>query len=259
MTTSLAQWARPRATVFALLLLAISVACGGKDLQPTEPDPPWVAEYQSVAREGCKCTSEACLNKARTRLDSLVSDHGGFDEVPLSIHEAHEVFDPCWRSGTADLARDLSKRADAICRCEEFACVQSYRENMVALEDKYGTNFEPPLDQKLTADAQKELARATACLGELSVPGEEYLASMETTTLAICECKDIGCMQKILGERKAQFTGRVFVDSLSSIQSKLDISNARYCDCLGEALAHDVANSLAGGMPKELNVKVDCP
>ncbi len=243
-------------TVFVALIA--SYACGGKDLQPTEPDPPWVAKYQKIARAGCECKSEPCFSKSKTQLDKLVSDHGGFDEVPLSVHEAHEKFDPCWREGTADLARDLSNSADAICRCADAGCVQTFRLGMVALEDKYGTNFEPPLSDSLDQEIRKELDRAGQCLGAISVPGEEFLAYMQETTDGICACAEIACMNKILNERMGKFTGKYFIDALPSIQSQLDASKAKYCSCIGKDLAEEIADKVNAGIPPRLNVKVTC-
>ena len=245
-----------RATIFVALFSTF--ACGGKDIQPTEPDPPWVADYQKTARAGCKCKAEPCFTQAKEKLDKLVSDHGGFDEVPLSVHEAHEKFDPCWREGTADLARDLAKSADAICRCADSGCVQTFRLGMVELEDKYGTNFEPPLSDSLDQDIRNELERADKCLSALSVPGEEYLAYMEKTTGEICACTEIPCMQKILGERMGMYQGRYFIDALPSVQSRLDASKAKYCSCIGKKLAEEIADKVNGGIPPRLNVEVTC-
>jgi hypothetical protein len=247
-----------RAGLFAVWIAMFAQGCSGADIQPTQPDPPWVINYQKTADQGCKCKSEACFTTAKQKLDTLVAEHGGFDEVPLSVHEAHKGFDPCWRAGTADLARDLSKAADAVCRCSDNECVQTYREGLVKLEDKYGTNFQPPLADKLTQEAQNEIARATECLAAISIPGEEYLAFIEKTTEGICACDALECMQKILLERRAKFKGYVFVDGLVAIQSRLDVSNANYCQCLGKTVAQEAADKMLGGIPAQLNMKVIC-
>jgi hypothetical protein len=266
MYTMLPQKNPMRAPGFALLALTLvlglgfGLGCSGasKDIQSTEPDPPWVAQYQSTARAGCECKTEACFAKAKQELDTLVADHGGFDEVPLNVHEANKKFDPCWRAGTTDLSRDLAKLADALCRCTETSCVQSFRVSMVNLEDKYGTNFEGSRRASLSEDVRSELSRADQCLGALSVPGDEYLAYMEETTVAICACSEIECLRKVLRERLEKFKGRVFIDSLPAVQSKLDIANGRYCGCLGESAAQELADSVRGGIPPQLNMGIVC-
>jgi hypothetical protein len=244
--------------VTAVVALIANYACGGKDVQPTDPDPPWVAEYQKTVRAGCECKAEACFSQAKEKLDKLVSDHGGFDEVPLSVHEAHKKFDPCWREGTADLARDLSESADAICRCTDSGCVQSFRVGMVALEDKYGTNFEPPLSNSLDENIRTELERADKCLSAISIPAADFLAYMQETTGGICACTEIECMQKILAERMAKFKGRHFIDGLPAIQSQLDASKTKYCSCIGKDLAVEIADKVNGGVHPQLKVRVIC-
>lgn len=260
MTCEKISVAQPRTwglMVFALALVAGS-SCGGKDLQPTEPDPPWVAEYQTVAKAGCDCKSETCLSEAKQKLDKSLADHGGFDEVPISVHEAHNKFDVCWRAGTTDLARDLAKHADAICRCSDSACVQAFREGMVMLEDKYSTNFEPPLREKLDQEILKELDRGEQCFGALSIPGKEYAAYMQQSSDAVCACGELECMQKVLQERLAKFKGRFFVDSLPEFQSELDASNSKYCGCIGKNVAKELSDELHAGIPLHLNVTVEC-
>ncbi len=260
MTTPTMRWLRggPALLFFVCVAVCTSFSCGSKDVQPTEPDQPWVREYQATAGQGCKCKTEACFNRAKQKLDTLVADHGGFDEVPLSVHEAHKGFDPCWRAGTADLARDLAKATDAVCRCADAPCVQNYREGLVRLEDKYGTNFEQPFSSDVSTEARTEIVRADECLAAISIPGEEYLAYMEETTIAVCACSELDCLQKVLGERMEKLKGHIFVDSLASIQQQLDILNQRYCTCLGATAARDIAEKMLGGIPVQLDMKVSC-
>ena len=189
----------------------------------------------------------------------MVSEHGGFDEVPLSVHEAHKAFDPCWRAGTEDLSRDIAKLADALCRCSEWSCVQLFRESMVRLEDKYGTNFEPPKRKTLSSKVQTELGRADECFAALSIPGEDYAAYMEETALAVCACSDLECMHKVLLGRRNNYKGKIFVDSLPAVQSKLELTNSRYCGCLGEGgAAQELGDKMQGGIPPKLNMPLLC-
>ena len=248
----------PRVLIATLLVLCAACSGANKDVQASEPDPPWVTTYKSTAESGCECKTEACFTKAKAEMDAMVSEHGGFDEVPLSVHEAHKAFDPCWRAGTADVSRDIAKLADALCRCTQKSCVQSHLENMLRLEDKYGTNFEPPNRQGLSAAAQSELNRTDACFATLSIPGKEYVSYMEESALAVCACSELPCMQKVLLERRSKYKGKVYIDSLPSVQSKLDLMNSRYCTCLGSGTAMEIADKMQGGIPPQLNMPIIC-
>lgn len=247
-----------RAAIATILVLCAACSGTSKDVQASEPDPSWVSSYKDTARAGCKCKTEACFTKAKTKLDAMVSEHGGFDEVPLSVHEAHKSFDPCWRAGTADLSRDIAKLADALCRCSEQSCVQQFRESLVRLEDKYGTNFEPSNRETLSSETRRELGRADECFTALSIPGEDYVAYMEETALAVCACGDLKCLHKVLLERRHNYEGKVFVDSLPAVQSKLELTNSRYCGCLGEGGAQELADKMQGGIPLKLNMPLRC-
>lgn len=243
-----------RCWIAALIALC---ACGPKERM--EPEPPWVADYQRIAREGCECQDPECLDAAHSAAVKMETEHGGIDDAPPSVQTAHGELDQCWRDGTADIARDLADAADAACRCTEPACIEHYRVEVVQIEDKYGTDIH---GAGLDAGAKAEVDRADACLAAVTITADDYLEAMTAAANALCKCEDPECVKAELVRDPRAFGDRFYVADLSSIESTLNDVKFKYCDCYKIAktkvLKDDEKNSQSQIPPTKLVTDMGC-
>jgi hypothetical protein len=209
-----------------LVLLVAIAACGPRERM--EPEPPWVADYQAIAREGCECQDPECLDAAYARAMKMEADHGGIDEAPPSVQTAHGELDKCWREGTRDLARDLRGVADAVCRCRDNACIQDYRLRLVQIEDKYGVDTK---SSQLEPAAAAQVARADQCIADVTIPGDDYITELRGYTAALCACDDEECAKTEIVRAPPSFGDRFHVADVAAIQSDFDSISKGYCDC----------------------------
>jgi hypothetical protein len=212
-----------RCWIAALIALC---ACGPKEHM--EPEPPWVTDYQRIAREGCECQDPDCLDAAHAAAVKMETEHGGIDEAPPSVQTAHGELDQCWREGTADIGRDLADAADAVCRCTDDACIEHYRVQVVQIEDKYGTDTH---GGGLDAGAKAEVDRADACLAAVTIDATEYLTAMTAATTALCKCEDPECVVTELSRDPRSFGDRFYLAEAASIETPLADLSAKYCEC----------------------------
>jgi len=99
--------------------------------------PPWWQDARTLADQGCTCGDEPCLTRTRAALVALEDQHGGMDEAPPEVHEAHARFDACYRNGTFDLVRDLEHAKNALCGCGDAGCAKLALAEVTHARDKY--------------------------------------------------------------------------------------------------------------------------
>lgn len=212
-----------RCWIAALIALC---ACGPKEHM--EPEPPWVHDYQRIAREGCECQDPDCLNAAHAAAVKMETEHGGIDDAPPSVQTAHGELDTCWREGTADIGRDLAVAADAACKCTDTTCIEGYRLQVVQIEDKYGVDTH---GKGLDPAARPEVERADACLAAVTISASDYLESLTAATDALCKCEDEDCVKSEISRDPRQFGDRFYVPDIATIESAIEDIKFKYCDC----------------------------
>ena len=244
---------RAHAVVVLLLLTVTGTSCGSKQVEePSEPEPPWVKDYQRVATAGCACGDAACLDKAHAELEKMVADHGGIDEAPPSVHEAHGEFEQCWRSGTKDIARDLSDAADAVCKCRETACINAYNVQLIHIGDRYRANLDAPatLDER----ARPALERGKACVAAVTVPADEYVEIIARTTKQFCECGAVDCIRTVYKDRSKAFGDRFIIGDKEQVKPRVEKIREAYCRCLTTAISKGIESKT---LKPETGKKID--
>jgi hypothetical protein len=211
----------------ALLLASLAcTACGPRERM--EPEPPWVADYQAIAREGCECPDPECLDDAHARAMQMEAEHGGIDEAPPSVQTAHGELDKCWREGTHDLARDLRGATETLCRCRDNACIEAYKLQLVQIEDKYSVDTRSP---QLEGAARTEVDRANQCIADVTIPSEDFLAALGSYTEELCKCEDEQCAKTQIARSPPAFGDRFHIADIRAIQAQFDEVSAAYCEC----------------------------
>jgi hypothetical protein len=210
------------------LAFAQLAACGGRQVaEPSEEEPPWVKDYERIAREACACPDdEDCLNDAHARAVAMEDAHGGIDDAPPSVQIAHGELDKCWREGTYDLARDVTSAVDAVCACSESACIDLYRLDVIHISQKYKVDLSSP--DALDPASRESVARASACIAKVSIPAEEYLSAYQGRADAVCKCETRHCAET---SPRIDFGERFYVD-LAAVKAEADVAAEKYCDCM---------------------------
>jgi hypothetical protein len=209
-----------------LVALVAIAACGPRERM--EPEPPWVTDYQAIAREACECQDPECLDDAHARAMQMEAEHGGIDEAPPSVQTAHGELDKCWREGTHDLARDLRGAADAVCRCRDDACIDAYRLTLVQIEDKYTVDTR---SSQIEAAARAEVDRADQCIADVTIDGEEYLTALKDYTDELCKCDDEVCAKTQITRAPPVFGDRFHIADAAAIRGAFDAISTGYCNC----------------------------
>jgi hypothetical protein len=235
----------------------VALGCGpGKGTERIDPDPPWVADYQRIAREGCECIDPECLDLAHTAAEAMVAKHGGLDEVPPSVHVAHGELDACWRDGTEDLGRDLTDAADAVCTCTKTACIDAYRLQVLHLGDKYRVDLTGAA-ATLPDAARAPMTRANACVEAVTISADEFLAAMKTRTAAVCKCEALDCVRST---PLASFGDRFYMPDRPSIEAELKDTTEEFCACISQIIAKAIRDKVipeAAGV--SMSVRLQCP
>lgn len=214
-----------------------AVACGGpqKPPEPSEAEPPWVKDYQRVAREGCACgDDEDCLDAAHAQAVELEAAHGGIDDAPPSVQVAHGELDRCWREGTLDLGRDLGDAVDQVCQCREPECINLYRIQLVKLQEKYKIDLGSP--DELDPATRETTARASVCIAKVSVPADEYLQAFQRRADTVCRCDTRHCVET---SARVDFGDRFYVADEQSVATDVELARDRYCSCMGGIVAKE--------------------
>jgi hypothetical protein len=235
--------------VRVIAAFAVLVGCGGKPPPaatsdfPAMPEPAWATTYKQRAADGCGCKDAACLDQIHAELARIEAEHGGMDDAPPGVQAAHGQFDGCWRERTKDPARDLDYLATHACDCTDAACFAHWRLDAMHLTDKYDV---ADLDElaKSSAGGAASLARARTCIAAVTIGGEDLLAIVDKATQAMCKCENVGCATTVMKERSDALAKYVEVDGLEVVQPRLDELQPRYCRCLGDLVAKEVAESL---------------
>jgi len=243
-----------RNTLAVCVAAVLAATCGGKDKPPvlSEAEPAWVDDYKRIADAGCDCIDEDCLRDAHAKAEAMERAHGGLDDAPPSVQEAHGALDRCWRDGTDDLPRDLGDAVDAVCKCTDNECINSYRIAQLHIQDKYRVNLASPDD--LDPASRETVARASVCINKVTVHAEEYLAGHQRRADAICRCDTRHCAEV---SDRLDFGGRFYVPELQTIQVDVEIASDRYCQCLGGIIAKELkAESPDGKAPPPPTVDI---
>ncbi|MGE5184085.1 MAG: hypothetical protein ACM31C_18570 [Acidobacteriota bacterium] len=244
--------------------VALVVACGGKQTPPPAsdfppmPEPAWAQQYEQRAADGCKCRDATCLDKVHRELARLEADHGGMDDAPPGVQQAHGSFDQCWRDGTKDPARDLELLAKTACDCTDSACLDRWKLAAMHLTDKYEV---VDLDElaKSSAPGAASLAKARKCIADVTIDGTALVAIVEKATDDMCKCGNVGCAQGVMKARSDALGKYLQVDGLDAVQPKLDALQPKYCECLGDLVAREVAETLNPFPPAtKIDVTMHC-
>ena len=234
------------------------LGCGGKQVaEPSEPEPPWAADYQRVAREGCACGDPACLDAAHARLAKMEADHGGLDDAPPSVQTAHGEFEQCWRGGTQDMARDLADASDAVCKCTDTKCVNTHRIELIHIGDRYKVNLDDP--STLDARARAAFDRGQKCLAAVTVPGDEYLDILARTTKQFCDCGALDCIRAVFRDRAKLFGERFVIGDLDAVRPQAERFKQQYCRCLSDAVNKGIeAKTIKPDVAAKIDVAFNC-
>ena len=222
------------------------------------PDPAWAKDYEQRAAAGCRCKDGACLEQTHVELAKIEGEHGGMDDAPPGVQAAHGDFDKCWRDGTKDPARDLEQLATTACDCADSACLARWKLDAMRLADKYEVVDLEEL-AKASAPATASYARAKKCVADVTIAGSALVAIVEKATDDMCKCDNVGCAQTVMKERSDALSKYLEVDGLDAVQPRLDALQPKYCQCLGDLVAKEVAETLNPFPPAtKIDVTMNC-
>lgn len=200
-----------------------------------------------------------CLDGIHVKLAALESAHGGMDEAPASVHEAHGVFDTCWRNGTKDPVRDATTIATQVCDCRDTPCIRTWRLATLHTLDKYGVTDAEALTTVpgATPAVAAALERGARCLDAVTIKGDALLAIVDKAATEMCTCKDAACAQTAMATRGKALANYLEVADLASVQDRVDSANARFCKCMGTVMATEIADKMLPFRAK-IDVDVSC-
>jgi len=216
----------------AAIVLSVGVSCGPNTLATNPPlaessDEPWVAEHRELVRSGCECASSSCFEEAKAKIAALVAEHGGLDESPADVHNAHGEFEQCYQSGTRDPVRDLKALVRRLCGCTTEACVKQSNIAHLEFEDKYGA-----------VDATGELGKLDAeyarCKSERIISGEKLAAHFETVMTTVCTCAARNKCGTLLTDLPPM-PAAVMVTELGAYEHRIAQATERTCNCAQNA------------------------
>lgn len=213
-------------------IACLVVACGPKTLDSNPPlaetsSEPWVKEHRELVVAGCECESSACLEEAKAKIAALEAEHGGLDESPADVHNAHGEFEQCYQSGTRDPQRDLNAVTRRMCGCADAGCVKQTMIARLKFEDKYGA---------VSADSElgKLDAEYNRCKDDRIIDGDKLAAHYERIMATTCACaagKGCGVTLTDLPPMPAA----VVINNLDAHQHRIDTATERICNCAKNA------------------------
>lgn len=213
---------------FALLLFA---ACGAsRPPPPSAPpiDPRVVADAQRLANQGCACADDRCLNENHDALDVLERDHGGLDELPREVYDAHAKLDRCWRDRTKDVARDVELATKQLCTCHDTECARLAVLEIGRVEDKYKSDPIPPEAEARVIAAKKELE---TCTSEKIGDGRAIVPKIEALANEACACKSTGCVEGAMKRYGTVLDGILIIQHSGDTESRMKNAQTSLCRC----------------------------
>ena len=190
--------------------------------------PPWWQDARTLADQGCTCGDEPCLTRTRAALVALEDQHGGMDEAPPEVHEAHARFDACYRNGTFDLVRDLEHAKNALCGCGDAGCAKLALAEVTHARDKYKGVVPDP---QAVEPVAKLTAALDACLAEKVVDGPAWADELSSIAKQVCACKDQDCVNGATGRVLARLRGVLIVQNDAGSEQRINDAYERMCKC----------------------------
>jgi hypothetical protein len=229
------------------LALVVVIACGSKQpkiVEHVESDPEWATTYERRAHDGCACKDADCLERVHAELAKVEVDHGGMDDAPPGVQQAHGELDQCWRDGTKDPARDLDYSATQVCGCADTGCLTKWRTDAMHLADKYAAT---DLDEvaKAAPSGPASVARARKCIADVTISGADFMVIVDKSTDEMCKCQNMGCAQASMKGRVDALAKYLEIDGVDAIQVRLDELQIKYCKCLGEIAGRELAENIS--------------
>lgn len=216
-----------------VVILCLAVSCGPQTLDTNPPlaqssNEPWVKEHRELVRAGCQCDDSGCLEDAKTKIFALEAEHGGLDNSPADVHNAHGEFEQCYQSGTRDPARDLHAVVRRMCGCTTEACVKQSMIARLKFGDKYGT-IDPSTELgKLDAEYDR-------CKDERITSGEKLAAHYEKIVTAVCGCAANKSCGTALTDLPPMPSALMVTGRTTAHDERIETATERICNCAQNA------------------------
>jgi hypothetical protein len=209
----------------------------------------------AIAKEGCSCPNEACLERARRSLDLLKVKYGGNDELPFDIYEASAPFERCYFDGTKNIVRDFGIATKGFCSCRDPECARSALAELERLEEKYRDAPSRPEDESPLATSAKELA---SCMREKIGAGPDVASQAETVAQGMCACDSAGCVQRFHDRYMSEVGRYALIHHEADSEDRVRRAESRMCECGLASVMGTVLRDATGGLLGKSSLTVSC-